>query len=55
MPYIKTPQEWEIPESQVTPESDYIRPPEVHQRFGHRECQCLAALQFNRLCAKERG
>ena len=54
MPYIKTPQEWEIPESQVTPESDYIDRRKFIKDLGIASASALL-LSSSTACAQKKG
>jgi sulfoxide reductase catalytic subunit YedY len=54
MPYIKTPQEWEIPESQVTPESDYINRRKFIKDLGIASASALL-LSSSTACAQNKG
>ena len=54
MTYIKTPQEWEIPESQVTPESDYINRRKFIKDLGIASASALL-LSSSTACAQKKG
>ena len=54
MPYIKTPQEWEIPESQVTPESDYVNRRKFIKDLGIASASALL-LSSSTACAQKKG
>ena len=54
MTYIKTSQEWEIPESQVTPESDYINRRKFIKDLGIASASALL-LSSSTACAQKKG
>ncbi len=54
MPYIKTPKEWEIPESQVTSESDYINRRKFIKDLGIASASALL-LSSSTACAQKKG
>ncbi len=54
MTYIKTPQEWEIPENQVTPESDYIDRRKFIKDLGIASASALL-LSSSTACAQKKG
>ena len=54
MPHIKIPKEWEIPESQVTPESDYINRRKFIKDLGLASAGALLFSTSN-ACAQEKG
>lgn len=54
MPYIKIPKEWEIPESQVTPESDYINRRKFIKDLGIVSASALL-FSTSTACAQEKG
>ena len=54
MPHIKIPKEWEIPENQVTPESDYINRRKFIKDLGLASAGALLFSTSN-ACAQEKG
>ena len=54
MPYIKIPKEWEIPENQVTPESDYINRRKFIKDLGIVGAGALL-FSTSTACAQEKG
>ena len=54
MPHIKIPKEWEISESQVTPESDYINRRKFIKDLGLASAGTLLFSTSN-ACAQEKG
>jgi sulfoxide reductase catalytic subunit YedY len=54
MPYIKIPKEWEIPENQVTPESDYINRRKFIKDLGIASASALL-LSTSTACAQNKG
>ena len=54
MPYIKIPKDWEIPENQVTPESDYINRRKFIKDLGLASAGTLLFSTSN-ACAQNRG
>ena len=53
MANIKIPKGWEIPESQVTPESDHINRRKFIKNLGLGKCRCFAVFFFKRLCTRQ--